>query len=83
MGTDTNDAQAEGQIKERWDALVKMGYREGELRLLDGWYQDDRAGLAKALGALIAENTLAGRLQRAGLLRDDDDDRPGDDDEEG
>jgi len=73
------EGEAEDKIKTHWDRLVQLGYQETELRLIDQRYHDDRVGLARALGGLIVDLTMRGRLQRAGMASDvDDERRPGD-----
>lgn len=77
-----NQAQAEVLVKQRWDQLIASGRKEAELKRLEANFPDDRDGFAKALGSLLTENTLGGRLQRAGFRGFDDDDvRPGDEED--
>lgn len=60
-------ARAEGLIRERWDRLRAMGIREQELLAIEQRYGERRVEFARALGSLIAEQTLGGRLRRSGL----------------
>jgi hypothetical protein len=60
-------AETEGLVRERWDRLRALGVKESELVLLEGRFGVQRVELAKALGGLIRDRTIAGRLERAGL----------------
>lgn len=60
--------QAEGLIKDRWDQLRRQGVRDAELQVIEQRYGPERVEFARALGGLIAEQTVGGRLRRAGLV---------------
>lgn len=68
------EARAEGLVRERWDRLRALGVPEGELRALEARWGARRADLARALGGLLSELTLAGRLRRSGLRTEPEED---------
>jgi hypothetical protein len=59
--------RVEGQIKERWERLLALGITLHSLRVTERQFGARRDDLNAALGGWIRENTLAGRLERAGL----------------
>lgn len=68
------EARAEGLVRERWDRLRALGVPEAELRALEARWAGQRAALARALGGLLAELTLVGRLRRSGLAAEPEED---------
>jgi hypothetical protein len=60
-------AKIEGQIKERYDQCRARGHTEVELKRLESSFGAMRTEYARALGAILHEATMGGRLERAGL----------------
>lgn len=68
-------ARTESEIRERYDKLVKLGVKPERLKQVEeGMGPARREEYRRALGSWLAEMTTSGRLQRAGLVRDDPDD---------
>lgn len=66
---------AEAEIRDRWDRLKGIGVKETHLKDLEARFGVDRIKFSQALGAWISENTMGGRLRRAGLADDENDER--------